>query len=195
MKASFGSRLAAYIIDFLIVSVIISIICYALPTNNQTTEKEMSELVDKMISGEITSNEYLNEYKELLYKNNKRNVIENTVNAVIMFAYFVIFQYMNKGQTLGKRILSIRVVDSETSKPTNIPKGLLRSMVILSIVSSIVSVALINVNKNTYTNIYLTAVEIESILTFISIIFVLYRKDGRGLHDMIANTKVIKEAR
>ena len=102
---------------------------------------------------------------------------------------------MNKGQTLGKRILSIRVVDSETSKPTNIPKGLLRSMVILSIVSSIVSVALINVNKNTYTNIYLTAVEIESILTFISIIFVLYRKDGRGLHDMIANTKVIKEAR
>ena len=195
MKASFGSRLAAYIIDFLIVSVIISIICYALPTNNQTTEKEISELVDKMISGEITSNEYLNEYKELLYKNNKRNVIENTVNAVIMFAYFVIFQYMNKGQTLGKRILSIRVVDSETSKPTNIPKGLLRSMVILSIVSSIVSVALINVNKNTYTNIYLTAVEIESILTFISIIFVLYRKDGRGLHDMIANTKVIKEAR
>ena len=66
--------------------------------------------------------------------------------------------------------------------------------VILSIISGIYAVALIGVlNQKDYMNIYATITEIEYVLIITSAILVLYRKDGRGLHDIIANTTVIEE--
>ena len=195
MKASFGSRLASYIIDFFIINILISVICYALPTKENNIENDLSNLTNQLISGEITSNEYIEEYKDLLYENNKNNVNSNIVNLVLAVAYFAIFQYMNKGQTIGKKLLSIRVVDKDSKEPINVGKGLLRTIIIQNIISLFIAIALIGINKNIYTTTYLTITEVEGILVLISAIFVLYRKDGRGLHDMIANTMVIKEER
>ena len=42
---------------------------------------------------------------------------------------------MNKGQSIGKKLLKLQVVDKDTEKPISILKGLLRSFIILSILS------------------------------------------------------------
>ena len=196
MKASFIKRLVSYFIDIIIVSTIVSVICVALPNKKDKTEESMYELSDSLLNKEITSEEYLAEYKKLTYQNQKNNFIENTVDVVIILAYFVVFQYMNKGQTLGKKLLHIQVVDNDSESPATMGKGFLRSIVILNIISSLLSVIFIYlIKEKPYMNIYLTMAEIESIAVFISVIFVLYRKDGRGLHDLFANTKVIEEKR
>ena len=44
-------------------------------------------------------------------------------------------------------------------------------------------------------NLYLTTNELETIFVIVTLFLILYRKDGRGLHDMIANTMVITEKR
>lgn len=196
MKAPFLKRLLSYIIDMIIVSIIISVICMALPNNNKETEKKFEELSTKLASNEIKPDKYLSEYKELIYENNKNTIIEIGVNLAITIAYFVIFQYMNKGQTLGKKLLKIRVVDKDTKKEISILKGLLRSIIILNLISSLVSIVLIKlISKNAYMNIYLTINEIEVFFIFVTAILILYRNDGRGLHDMMANTMVIAEER
>ena len=196
MKAPFLKRLLSYIIDMIIVSIIISVICMALPNNNKETEKKFEELSTKLASNEIKPDKYLSEYKDLVYENNKNTVLEIGVNLAITIAYFVIFQYMNKGQTLGKKLLKIRVVDKDTKKEISILKGLLRSIIILNLISSLVSIVLIKlISKNAYMNIYLTINEIEVFFIFVTAILILYRNDGRGLHDMMANTMVIAEER
>ncbi len=197
MKAPFLKRLLSYIIDMIIVSIIISVICMALPNNNnKETEKKLEELSTKLASNEIKPDKYLSEYKDLSYENNKNTIIEIGVNLAITIAYFVIFQYMNKGQTLGKKLLKIRVVDKDTKKEISILKGLLRSIIILNLISSLVSIVLIKlISKNAYMNIYLTINEIEVFFIFVTAILILYRNDGRGLHDMMANTMVIAEER
>ena len=196
MKATFLDHFGAYFIDIIIISIIASLICLGLPETDKEIEKKITELNNQYIAKEINQNKYLSEYSNLLYANQKDRVLETGINLAITIAYFVIFQYMNKGQTIGKKLLKIKVVDKDTKKPATIVKCLLRSIITLGIASSALNIILINtLSKKSYMYSYLTISIVESIFIFITIIFILYRKDGRGLHDLIANTTVIKEGR
>ena len=194
MKATFFERLGSYLLDTLIVSFIFSLICLGFGNYQSNTEKLMTELDNKLLESSITTEEYLEEYKELLYDYQKENVLQTGISVALTIAYYVVFQYMNKGQTIGKKILNIRVVDKDTKKPISILKGLLRSFIILSVLSGTLGIIFLFVlSKNSYFISYSALLFIEGIFTLITIMLVLYKKDGRGLHDIIANTIVLKE--
>ena len=196
MKAKFFDRLTAYIIDVIIISLITSIIFTSIPTNNKELEKQLSSLQDEVLSNNITYEEFVDEYQDLYYKNKKDTMTQSTITLTITIAYFVIFQYMNKGQTIGKKILHLRVVDNNTEKPLSIFKGLIRSLLIWNILSGTLGIVLIYIlNKESYITSYLIISSLESIFIFITAMFTLYRKDNRGLHDIIINSKVIIEGK
>ena len=196
MKAKFFDRLTAYIIDVIIISLITSIIFTSIPTNNKELEKQLSSLQDEVLSNNITYEEFVDEYQDLYYKNKKDTMTQSAITLTITIAYFVIFQYMNKGQTIGKKILHLRVVDNNTEKPLSIFKGLIRSLLIWNILSGTLGIVLIYIlNKESYITSYLIISSIESIFIFITAMFTLYRKDNRGLHDIIINSKVIREGK
>lgn len=196
MKATFFERVLSYAIDTIIISFIFSIICLGAGSYTTNTEKLMKELDDKLVEKEITPEEYLEEYSPLLYDYQKENALQSGISVALTIAYVVVFQYMNKGQTIGKKVFKIQVVDKDTKKPISILKGLLRSFIVYSILSSIACLAvLFIVNAKTYLNIYMTLLFLEGIFTITTVMFILYKKDGRGLHDIMANTMVIKESR
>lgn len=196
MKAKFFDRLTAYIIDVIIISLITSIIFTSIPTNNKELEKQLSSLQDEVLSNNITYEEFVDEYQDLYYKNKKDTMTQSAITLTITIAYFVIFQYMNKGQTIGKKILHLRVVDNNTEKPLSIFKGLIRSLLIWNILSGTLGIVLIYIlNKESYITSYLIISSLESIFIFITAMFTLYRKDNRGLHDIIINSKVIREGK
>ena len=196
MKAKFFDRLTAYIIDVIIISLITSIIFTSIPTNNKELEKQLSSLQDEVLSNNITYEEFVDEYQDLYYKNKKDTMTQSAITLTITIAYFVIFQYMNKGQTIGKKILHLRVVDNNTEKPLSIFKGLIRSLLIWNILSGTLGIVLIYIlNKESYITSNLIISSLESIFIFITAMFTLYRKDNRGLHDIIINSKVIIEGK
>jgi uncharacterized RDD family membrane protein YckC len=196
MKATFFERVGAYILDAIVISLIFSVICFGIGDNKKTEELLLEELDNKLLQSEITTNEYLDEYMDIMYDYQKETILTAGISLALTVAYFVVFQYMNKGQTIGKKLLKIQVVDKETKKPISILKGLLRTFLIASILSGTVSlITLYILNQNTYYMIYGTFLGIETLFVLITIILVLYKKDGRGLHDLMANTIVIKESR
>ena len=196
MKATFFERVGSYVIDTIIVSFIFSIICLGFGNYTSSTEKLMKELDEKLMEEKITPEEYLEEYQDLLYDYQKENALQSGISVALTIAYYVVFQYMNKGQTLGKKLLKLRVVDKDTNKPISILKGLLRSFLILSILSGTLSIILLYiVNKKTYFPIYSGLLLIEGIFSLTTIMFILYKKEKRGLHDLMTNTVVIKESR
>ena len=196
MKVPFFKRLFAYIIDILIVTILTTMICSAIPSKNENVEKKLSELSTELIEKKIDNKEYIDKYKDLMYESNKNEKATTAITLVLTIAYFVVFQYMNKGQTISKKLLGLRVVSSETKKEVSILKGLLRSILPISIISNTISIALINIlTKKVYINLYLAASELETLFIFVTVFLILYRKDGRGLHDMIANTMVVSEKR
>ena len=185
MKATFFERLGAYLIDSIIVSLIFSIICLGFANQTSNAEKLMLELDDKLLAKEITPEDYLEEYQELLYDYQKENILETGISVALTIAYYVVFQYMNKGQSLGKKLLKLKIVDKDANKPISILKGLIRSLLVFSILSGTMNLLFLYIlNKNSYFMLYSTLLSIEGIFTLITIMFILYRKDKRGLHDI-----------
>lgn len=191
MKATFIERFLAYLIDMIIISMIFSFITIGFKTNNQL-EKDYEELSEKYLSQEITSKEYLNDYTELIYQNQKLNKVPNIFNVVLILVYFVIFQYLNNGQTIGKKILKIKIVNNDKQQ-ISLSQMFIRSIMINSILSGIINILLFfNISRNIFISIYLIIGSIESIVLVLCALFILYRNDKKALHDIVSKTMVIK---
>ena len=155
MQASFFERIGAYFIDLIVVGILASIITYALPQNNNDLQGELNSLLEKINNNEISSEEYLTEYQNILYQNQKNNINENTLGLVITVAYFIVFGYLNKGRTIGKLALKIKIVDSENKLEPSFGRILLRSIIPYGILSTTINLILINlISKHSYLNIY-----------------------------------------
>ena len=105
----------------------------------------------------------------------------------------VVYQFYNKGQTLGKRLMKIRVVSNDNRELT-INDYIFRSMILNSVLVNILVVVLVMfMNKNYYFYVSFPLQLVQIVLSLITIFMILFRKDGRGLHDMVAHSKVVME--
>ena len=193
MKASFFKRLAAYFIDMLFISMIVSVITTGTSTTKQEKILEKQyEIIEKYSNEEITTNEYNKEIGLLSYDLQKANIVPSTIMLVLSIAYFIVFQYLNKGQTLGKKLLGLRI--QEKRKPPRLKSIIIRTIVINNILSMFLGIILVYIlNRNNYYSVYSIISTIESVFIFIIAMLILYRKDKLGLHDIIAHTEVIDE--
>ena len=192
MKANFIQRALAYLLDIFILSFIFSIITIGFKPNTEIEEKN-NEVYDNYIKGEITAEQYLEEYTDVLYDMQKANALPNAINTVLIIAYFIVFQYLNKGQTIGKKLLKIKIVN-EDKKEISLKQMLIRGIMIYSILSSLINIILFfNVSRKVYMTSYLSIGAIESLILFLSAIFILYRNDKKALHDIVSKSIVIKE--
>lgn len=193
MKASFFKRIAAYLLDIMIISIIAGIISAGFSsTKYEETSKEYNDLVNNYISGEITIEEYTDNLGPITYDLQKSSVPISVITVLLSIAYFIVFQYLNKGQTLGKKLLKIRVQENENNP--SLKSIIIRTIIINSIISATLGIVLLYVlNKNTYYKSYNIITSIETIFAFTSALFILYRKDKKGLHDIMAHTEVIDE--
>lgn len=196
MKATFIERLGAYFLDIIIISILLSIIGYGLPKNAVDYEQELNDITEKYLNSEINTQKYIDETSIILYDNQKSNILSLGISVALIIGYFVIFQYMNQGQTFGKKLFKIKVVEKESKKTPSISSGFIRSLFILNIMSGILNIIFIYIlNSKTYYIGYGITYIIETLFIIVTIFFVLYREDGRGLHDIMAKTTVIKERR
>ena len=192
MKANFIQRALAYLLDIIIVSLIFSIITIGFKPNTDVEEK-YNEVYDNYIKGEITAEQYLEQYTDVLYDMQKANALPNTINTLLIIVYFIVFQYLNKGQTIGKKLLKIKIVN-EDKKDISLKQMLIRGIMIYSILSSLINIILFfNVSRKIYMVSYLSIGSIETLVLFLSAIFILYRNDKKALHDIVSKSIVIKE--
>ena len=192
MKANFIQRALAYLLDIFIISFIFSIITIGFKPNTEI-EKKYNEVYDNYIKGEITAEQYLDEYTDVLYDMQKANALPNAINTVLIIVYFIVFQYLNKGQTIGKKLLKIKIVN-EDKKDISLKQMLIRGIMIYLILSSLINIILFfNVSRKVYMTSYLLIDGIETLILFLSAIFILYRNDKKALHDIVSKSIVIKE--
>lgn len=195
MKASFFKRLLAYVIDTIILTLIIGVLSSVVSNKQyEKASEEYMKLQESYMKQEITITEYQNDIKPIVYDMQKSSVTINTVSVLLSIAYFIVFQYLNRGQTIGKKLMRIKI--TENNKEPSLKAMVIRTIIINSILTGILNIVLIYLlNKNTYYTGYQIVSYIELAFAFISALFIIYRKDKLGLHDIIAKTEVIEEAR
>lgn len=194
MKTVFFKRLGAYLLDFIIVTFIVAIITVNFKTNNVVIEK-MNSLISGVASEEITLEEYSNQIFEINYEYQRAIIPSTIVSVVINVVYFIIFAFLNKGQTLGKKVFKIKVVNQDGKNPS-IWNMLLRSIWLYGIITGIVNIIgvyVLNVKLFNYTSTTVNYIYYGFII--ISFFMVIYKKDGRGIHDIIGKTSVKEEVK
>ena len=197
MKKPTLRRIGAYIVDMIVITIISSMFIRIEFLNPKYDEyqKAYNEYVD--FTTEVMNNpDKLNDnnLNDISYNLSKTGLATNVITLVVTALYFIGFQYINRGQTLGKKLFKIKVVDSENRRPRFF-QILIRSLLINSIVTNTIFVVMIScLSKNAYFSgsQYVQLVDIAIMAS--SFILIMFREDGKGLHDMIAGTKVVFES-
>lgn len=192
-------RVMAYIIDILIVSIVVSLFVGQSFINPYVDEynkyyEEYMDLYQQVQDGEVdtTTEEYKDNVIELSYNVNKYKVVSSSISLVATFLYFAVLQWALKGQTLGKKIMKIRVVANNEDKKLNVGNYMLRSIILNNIVFSIILIVGVFIFKaNGYYNLMSVVSYLQLLVTTVIMLMVVLRKDFRGLHDFVAGTKVI----
>ena len=189
-------------------------------TKHNKASKEYSEIVKKYEKEEakfnkikkqydkdkIKKSEYkkaekkLESYKKEYAENIKKYNYELTMNSVfptvmsmcVVILYFGILQYFMNGQTLGKKLMKIRVVKNKEGK-LNIVNFILRCIILNGVIANIIIVIFVKVlSVNDFYNASYIVSNMQSIIELIILIMIFMTADNRGLHDYIANTKIVE---
>ena len=195
MPAQFNKRFFAYIIDIFIVLVIANLITMFIPISEKTQDyyKELQTTQKKMYDKEIDVKEYTDIVLEDNYNISKGTVLISLTSIIIYILYFVVYQVYNNGQTVGKKLMKIKV-KSITDESLSINTMLFRALIIYGIATNIINLILILLLKKAlYLSTSNTISIIQSLIVIISVFMILFSKQKRGIHDIITKTEVVNK--
>lgn len=177
-----GERVGAAIIDNIIISLITGILG-AIYIFSTWDIEALTEVV--MESNGMLDPELLMTLAEDLL------VVTTLLGLVFGVIYFVLIPWKWNGQTLGKKILSIKAINEQGENPT-LWQHFLRSVQVWSNYVITVLMIFILVDYQVFYVLSSAIGNLVSIAVFVSFILMLVQQDGRGLHDMLAKTYVVK---
>lgn len=185
-------RFVAYIIDFFIIYIIAALI-YSLPVFEnsynayQETTQEYVDYVLNIGSGKI---DYDTE-TDYLYDMSGHAQPLTIINCGLIILYFGVYAYIANGQTIGKKIMKIKVISTDSNK-LNPNLFMLREIILTNLLPKIASIiALALLSKSNWMIAENIIGYIQNTITFLIIGFMIFRDDERGLHDVICKTNVV----
>ena len=197
-NAYFIKRLGALILDMIIVSTVVSMLTFFVNNNSnyEKLTKEYNDVMEQAMDKKTSPKEYkklLSKASDISYDLSKQTVVVSFVSLTMYILYFIVFQFYNKGQTIGKKLMKIKI-ESNDGKDLTMNQLAVRSLIINSILANLILLAVIILgSKDVYFVSSTTVSMIQYIIIFTTAIMILFRKDKRRLHDVITNTKVINE--
>ena len=196
MNHTFFKRIGAYVLDVLIVSLLVSLLSYVPflnPSRDAYSEKynELVNLQEQYTSNEISLDEYNQAFVPIAYEIYRYNTYYVIIDLVCTLLYFGVLQFFCKGQTIGKKLFQIRVVSND-ERPLTIVNFILRTVVLSNMIISIALQCIVHfMGVDHYYMVYENVNLVGSIILYIMLFMIVVRADGRGLHDFVANTKVV----
>lgn len=196
VKARFFERLSAFIIDMLIVLVVSSLLSYPFTSsvskeNQEKLTTETQQIIDDYTNQKIDTKTYFAKASDISYDVARENGLSTIISIFVSCLYFIVFQFMNDGQTFGKKLFKIKVI-KQSDEELTLNDMMFRSFIANSIIFDIM---LLCITLFTGKDIYLYSVYIiqfiQYVIMFVSAIMILSRKDRKSIHDIIAKTEVV----
>lgn len=182
-------RLFAYAIDMLIVAVIASLFL-DIPIINPYFDKyiELSESMMQFIGGNETLT--IDTINQLQYDFVYYSFYTSIIVIVVKIIYFILFQYLNKGQTIGKAIFKIQIVSDR--RKLKFYQVLLSSLIVCNIITGTINLICLRLlNIDTYIQVSNIINYIEIFIVIANVMLITFRKDAKGVHDLLSNTSVV----
>lgn len=191
-KTYFFPRMVAYIIDIICVALVSGCIMLLIPENDNYKKymKEYEAIQADFLDQKMDIDEYLNKSVDVVYDIDYNNTPAMIIEVVVVILYFIVFQYYNKGQTLGKKIMKIKVVSTKDELTLN--QLAIRSLIINSVLANLLIIGcLLFIGRSNYYYASLGLQGFEGAIVIATLLMILIRKDGKGIHDLLTSTRVV----
>lgn len=140
----------------------------------------------------IGIDEYTSQSVSISYETARKQGVLSLITIFLNILYFVVFQVKNDGQTIGKKLLRIKV-KSQDGKSLGMNQMIFRSLIINSILVDMVSFGILLFTSAT---IYFYGAGILSMIQFVIIaisgFMIMFGEKSQGIHDLIAHTDVVR---
>ncbi|MDE5539685.1 MAG: RDD family protein [Bacilli bacterium] len=188
-------RVIAYILDILLVSLIGTALVKLSFINPRYDEyakvsNEYNTALTDYAEQKISMEEYATKVNELSYDLNSTGYVYIIGDMIIALLYFGVFAYFTGGQTLGKKVMNLKIVSNKADKKLTIWNYCIRLVILNGIIPNILVLVAICFNRSTYNKIYTASSNLNLILEILIIVMIICNQ-GRGLHDCLASTKII----
>ena len=191
-------RLFAYLIDIMIVGFVASALANIDVINPYINEymesyEKFSEKLSS-INGEnanevISSDAFILQYKSTL----KYSIYSTGISFVCYILYFVGFHKWNKNQTVGKKLMKLKIINKDSSDNINVWQYLVRTLILYNLIFGSINVCLsLWLNNKLFFTMSMIVSIIGYVITYLCYAMILFRKDGKGLHDLISKTEVVE---
>lgn len=214
MKNIKFKRITAYLIDFLIVLVLISLLSeinFLNPNKGSYDEalEEYNEIYEQYNNSiqNISENTTQEEYEQII--NSKElvssyyNVVKNSTSVTLIYIftivlYYSLFPYFFNGQTIGKKLLKINI-SLDNDKRIPIYKLILKSLflpfysgvIFRTAFSELLMLIYVLIFKEKFfAEVYAAIIIIDIIWGYVDILCLLKSKENKSIHDKILKTKV-----
>lgn len=201
-------RFIAYLIDIFIISFVVSLLSGIKVINpkadkyNKTVDRYnnyIKEVENKPL--EKPEDIFTKEYIDITYKLSYYGMSYTITKIVVVILYFSLYPFFFDGQTIGKKLLKIKIINKDEKKKLPLWKLLIRSIIlpisssvmVYTVFSESILVGLVLFTKNmVYIKASLIVSSIMTILGYADIFRFASNKDSESLHDKILKTKVIE---
>lgn len=191
-------RLLAYIIDILIVGFVASALANIDILNPyldnylesyESFNETLKNINEENVMDMFYSAEFVSQYQNTL----KYSVYSTGISLVCYFLYFVGFQKWNKNQTVGKKLMNLKVVNKNKKDDVKVWQYLIRTLIVYNLFFSGLNVCLaLCFNTKLFFTLSLIVSIIGYVITYLGYGMILFRKDGKGLHDLLSGTEVME---
>ena len=171
----FKRRALAYIIDFTVLGVLVSLTLLFTKVDTSSVEYEMSNLAELLLTENINISTYIKNYGKLFYKYDIIQFITNLINFLYIIILYIIIPGFTKGQTIGKSIINL----------------IKRALLIDFLGYLLITLIIINFISGFPYFIIATILGIlQFSLVIVSSFMILYNKKQKGIHDILTKTKI-----
>lgn len=198
-------RLIAYIFDLFVVMFVAQTLSMTplnpnyddivdLQTEYQTKQEEVTERMKEMSDEDAQKefDEFYVYYKDAFKRVSQLNIYDDIITIVLLFLYYVVFVYFFDGETVGKRLVKLKIVDKDDNK-ASVWRLALRVCILYEIPFTVWNlVASFILSNDAFAKSYSIMYTLTSAIMLGIAITVAFSKDKRGLHDMISGTKVVE---
>lgn len=191
-------RLLAYIIDILIVGFVASALANIDILNPyldnylesyESFNETLKNINEENVMDMFYSAEFVSQYQNTL----KYSVYSTGISLVCYLLYFVGFQKWNKNQTVGKKLMKLKIINKDSSDNINVWQYLVRTLILYNLIFGSINVCLsLWLNNKLFFTMSMIVSIIGYVITYLCYAMILFRKDGKGLHDLISKTEVVE---
>lgn len=156
--------------------------------NEELKDEKVAEIRDNI---DIRYIEVTNSYG---YQINRLTRYQTIITIIIYLLYFIILEIVLKGQTIGKKLMRIKVVDSKDIKK-HVPIWKYIGRVILTTGVIFIAIDLIlvmNLKEKAYLEAYYWLSNIKYVYQMLFLVCIIVRDDQRSIHDLIFNTRIAR---